>query len=385
VKKLLFIAAVVIIASISILPRVNFSVFAEGATLTFSPESGSFDVGKNFTIKVYVSSGGQAINAAEGVVNFDNKLLSVTKVSKDSSIFTLWAVEPGFSNANGTVTFGGGNTSPFTGSNGTAVAITFKALKTGTFELAFASGSVLAADGKGTNVLSSFGKGSYTIKEPEAPRETPRPTPIPLATPAPTPTPSIPPLAPPEISSVTHPDPEQWYNNNNPEYTWTLPPDVVGVSTALNTEPDADPGAVLPELIESHTFKDVPDGAWFVHFKFQDKNGAVAVVHRKLLIDRTPPRPFLIRVEMDDPTDPRPRLFFNASDETSGLKHYEIQIGDGENVTMTIDDFKRQMMLVKKIAEEDLKPPYPYIMPVQAAGAHSVHVKALDRAGNGTI
>ena len=109
---------------------------------------------------------------------FNPDKLEVKSISKTDSIFTLWVQEPAFSNSLGTITFAGGKPSPgYTGAAGTINTITFKA-KTATFataDLTFAVGSVLADDGKGTNILTNMGSGVYTIvaRETETIPQTP--------------------------------------------------------------------------------------------------------------------------------------------------------------------------------------------------------------------
>ncbi|MDP3962923.1 MAG: cohesin domain-containing protein [bacterium] len=360
-------------------------MLASDASLGFSPATGSYSVGQTFTVRIVVGSGAHTINAAEGVARFDSSYLTATKVSKDNSVFSLWAIEPQFSNAEGTISFGGGHTIPFTGSAGTVVTVTFKAIKVGTTELSIASGSILAADGKGTNVTGQFGKATLTLNEGAQP--TPRPTPPPQATPLPLATPPPAPatgqgsstILAPEISSPTHPQTDQWYSSNDPEFVWVLPPDIVGVGVSLSQDADTDPGAATAGLIESQSFQNAPDGIWYVHVKFQDKTGATSLSHRKMMIDATPPQSFIVQVRREDPTDPRPNLVFDARDATSGLKHYEVQIDGGDVRTMTIEDF-RQEALLNGLDLADI--PYPYRMPLQGAGTHTIAVKAIDRAGN---
>ena len=94
--------------------------------------------------------------------------LSVVSVSK-GSIFNLWTSEPSFSNSAGTVSFGGGSPAGYTGSAGTVMTIRFKALSAGKTNVRFKSGSVLAADGLGTNVLSSMGSAAFTIAANDVP------------------------------------------------------------------------------------------------------------------------------------------------------------------------------------------------------------------------
>jgi len=97
--------------------------------------------------------------------------------------------------------------------------VNFKIKAAGSAQVSFASGSVLAADGKGTNVLANMISGVYTIK-PKVTIPSAEEVPAEQST-----SPSVAagtPLAP-VVSSVTHPDPNKWYSNSNPEFTWELP------------------------------------------------------------------------------------------------------------------------------------------------------------------
>ena len=187
----MFFRKIFLYASFSLL---IFSVpaFADAATFRFSPASGSHNTNTTFTVSVLVDSGGQGINSVEGTINFNQNILSVVSLSQAGSIFNLWAIEPSFSNTQGTITFGGGKTPPaYIGTAGNVFSITFRAQNTGTAQVSFASGAqILAADGMGTNVFQNSSGGSYTVAQAPAPAPTPPPAPAPAPTPKPTPTPS---------------------------------------------------------------------------------------------------------------------------------------------------------------------------------------------------
>jgi hypothetical protein len=148
-------------------------VLAQAASLHLFPSSGTYAVGANFTVAVKVASAAVSINAAEAILSFDPAILDVVSISKAGSIFTLWPIEPTFSNANGTITFGGGTQASFVGTAGRIIVITFRAQGAGAASVNFASGAVLAADGRGTNVLANMNGGAYTLVPralvPEAP------------------------------------------------------------------------------------------------------------------------------------------------------------------------------------------------------------------------
>src|SRR6056297_327052 len=100
---------------------------AQAADLVLSPSTGSYSSGQTFTATVRAVPGGDNVNAVESVLSFDPAQLSVVSVTRTGSVFTLWTTEPTFSNAAGTVTFGGGSPTPFT-STSNLITITFRAV-----------------------------------------------------------------------------------------------------------------------------------------------------------------------------------------------------------------------------------------------------------------
>src|SRR3989339_518636 len=265
------------------------------ATLFLSPASGNYTVNKSFVVKVMVNSGeGVGINAAEGVINYDPSYVLVSKLSNASSIFKLSTTDPTFSNSDGKITFGGGSPGAYKGSAGEIFNITFTAKKSGLANVTFSSGIVLAADGKGTNVFGGFGHGKYTISEGAASQEKP-------VTPTPPeeekPKGLLPPT--PEVSSETHPIEDVWYSNNEPEFSWKLLADLVGVSFEIDTEEKTESTAKIEGVLESYKFEPQDDGEFYFHIRYRNKFGSGQSSHRKLLIDATPPNPFFITVDKD--------------------------------------------------------------------------------------
>ena len=329
---------------------------AASASLYLLPSTGNYTVGSTFSLEVKVSAG-IPINAAEVSLVFNTEELNVVNISKSGTIFSLWTTEPTFSNAAGTIDFGGGTPTSFTGAAGTLVTITFKAKRGGTTNANFISGVVLAADGKGTNILARMSGGTYTLKPgiitPPAEEE---------YVPPPTPT-SIP--FTPIVFSPTHPDLDEWYSNNEPEFSWKLPPDVTGVSLLLHKKSTADPGPIYDGKIESKKYENVEDGIWYFHIKFKNEYGWGGIFHRKVLIDTISPESFNIEIQRKDPFDPQPILFFGTTDETSGIEYYEIKIDKGEPAVVSAG--------IQEISYQ--------ILP-QPSGKHLVEVKAFDKAGN---
>jgi hypothetical protein len=125
---------------------------SSAATLYFSPNSGTKQVGKDFSVSVYVSSPDQAMNAASGNIDISSNL-EIVSVSKSGSIFSLWAQEPSFSA--GTFSFEGIVLNPgYTGVGGKIATLTVRPKSTGEANLKFSGAAVLANDGSGTNILT---------------------------------------------------------------------------------------------------------------------------------------------------------------------------------------------------------------------------------------
>ncbi len=355
----------IFLASANLFSAADAAAQTKSAVLFLSPNSGSYAVNSNFSVKVAVNSGGgDGINAAEGQIKFDSSYLSVTKVADTGSIFKLWTTDPTYSNSAGTVSFGGGSPGPYTGNSGTIFTIYFTAKKAGTTAVNFTSGIVLAADGKGTNVFSGFGNASFTITEAQKAEEKPADKPK-TEEEKPAVKGLLPPL--PEISSETHPETDVWYANNHPQFSWKLLTDLIGVSYDITSSPESDPGAEIDGIVEDVLFEEiVPDGEKYFHIKYKNKSGWGQIAHKKFMVDATPPKSFNIVVDDGgDATNPAPLLRFSTSDETSGLDYYKITLnGQAEQV-------KPEEMEKGHYKPRPLSP-----------GEYSAQIEAVDKAGN---
>lgn len=123
------------------------------ATIDFSPIFSTYKVGDTFKIKVNISSD-KSVNAVAGKISFPKDTLSLISLSKSSSILNLWPHELPFSNSNGLISFEGVILDGFVGNNGNIVTLVFKAKKNGNAILKFSDVSILANDGKGTDIFS---------------------------------------------------------------------------------------------------------------------------------------------------------------------------------------------------------------------------------------
>jgi len=349
---------------------------AEAATLQLNPSTGSYSAGQTFTAAVRVQPAGKNINAVEATLKYDPALITVVSIGKEGSAFSLWTVEPTFSNSAGTITFGGGSPSPFSAASN-LISVTFRAVKEGSAAVSFSSASVLAADGLGTDVYQTSGPATFTV----AAASTPTPTPV---TPKPAPTTETPkpenseealifgdPPRAPEIGSPAFLDPEIWYSNTEGLFTWTLPYDVnvlaAEISTSSENVPSENEDAVIdPPVSEFRITKDIiTDGVQYLSIQFKNQVGWGATLNRKLQIDTTPPEIFTLKVQTGTTPSSFPVLTFAANDVTSGVDFYELTIADKEPFRVTPDEAKLGYLL------RDLED-----------GTYTIKVVAFDKAGN---
>lgn len=339
-------------------------VLAHAAEMSFSPTSGTYSVGKDFSVKVLVNPGTDNVNAADGTVSFDKDVLSVSSVTKDGSVFSLWTADPSFSNAAGTVTFSGGTPNAFNKS-GTVVTIKFKGKKAGTAKLSFTQGSVLAADGKGTNVYAKGGEAEYTIEEAAA--KPPEPKAPAASEPDPEPVGEAfggsPPIEP-TVTSPTHPKPENWYGTSTVSMSWKVPPDVTSVRILFSDKDDEKPNIVKKVEEASTTYMAIADGTHYFYIQFKNEAGWGAIGKRKVLIDTVAPKSF--DVGLIDADGATPKFKMKTTDELSGMDRYEMYI-DGNQVGIVKD---------ADVPEDG------YPVPPQEGGVKKVLIKAYDKAGN---
>lgn len=350
------------------------SSFASAANLYFSPSSGSYTAGQTFSVGVFVSSADKAMNAASGAISFTSDKLEVASLSKAGSIFTLWVQEPSFLNppagGQGLVNFEGIALNPgFTGIGGKLITVNFRAKTSGIASLNFSSGSVLANDGKGTNILTSLGNANFALEE-TAGFSVPQ-----TATP---PTPSKTPGAPsaPQISSPTHPDYNKWYNDNTAKFNWILPPEITSVRLLIDKKPDSVPVKTYTPAISEKEIPDLEDGIWYFHARFKNKIGWGDISHYRVQIDTAPPESFQIKFigsEAEEEnaaltivSDPQPKIFISASDSLSGIDYYKAKVGGGDFFDIPLNALKDNI----------------YILPRQIPGQRNILVQAFDRAGN---
>jgi len=329
------------------------------ASLSLSPGTGVYTSGSTFTANVLVNSQGKPINAAEGTLSFNSRELTVVSVNRASSIFNLWVTEPTFSNSAGTISFSGGSPSGYTGSGGNIMSVTFRSVGAGSSRVSFSDGSVLANDGRGTNVLTAMNGGNFTIQAASA---APEPEIIEYIAPANTP-------RAPQITSQSHSDSTKWHTQTNAVLSWTLPAGVTAVRTLLNQNPTSVPTRVYSDPISTITLSDLPQGESYFHIQFQNADGWGRVTHYRLAVDsENPTKIDIAHLEGADLANPIQTIDVQVTDETSEVKRFSIKVDDAEPYEFINETGSTTITLAS------LDPGY-----------HSVIIEAFDEAGNSII
>lgn len=362
---------------------------AQAATLFASSPTTQIKSGDTFDIAVRVDSQGQSFNAAQATIQFPKDLLQVKSVdfTSTASAFNFWVEEPVFSNSAGTINFIGGSTSGVNGSAIPLLRVTFVSKNSGNAVISINDAAITAADGSGTNILSSVQPVRIMVlatvlgaAQPSSVSTTTAPAPTatsaaPVVSLGPPPPPteivrkaeiasSLP--VKPTINVPIYPDTSQWYNiTTNFLVSWNLPPDVSQVATTISKDNNTTPQPSASEkLFDNKIFGALNDGTWYVHVRFKNNVGWGPTAHYRIAIDTIPPLPFKVDSSDGFKTDaPQPTLSFKTSDGQSGISHYSIQI---DNNAPTVQEGTSRTL------------------PLQKPGKHTVIIKAIDKAGNDT-
>ena len=349
-----------------------YSPAASAATLFISPPSAEVGTGDKLTLDIKIDSEGVGLNAAQAVIRFPNDILEATGLDKTGSAFSFWLEEPNFSNADGVISFIGGIPYGVTGGSIQVLKVTFTAKGTGSGSLTVSDAAVTASDGSGTNILSKTVSASFTVVPKKVVPPTPVPAPVEVVPPPveivrkPVPTGKLP--VKPALNIQLYPDETRWYNLTSVfNVAWELPLDVTGITTALNNQPNYVPPKKSEGLFENKAFPSLADGVQYLHVHFQNNVGWGQAAHYRLAVDTQPPLPFDISVIEGESSDsPTPTLQFGTNDALSGLKEYQIRIGDGELIKVSAADYTGT-----------------YALPILTPGKRQVIVKAVDNAENG--
>jgi len=319
---------------------------AAGASLYLSPSQGTFYVDSTFNISIFVNTGGNDINAVKVDLKFDPRHLQITRPTSGKSFITLWVSQPTYSNIEGKASFQGGIPTPgINTSSGLVSTITFRAKAPGSTTLSILSSSkVLLNDGKGTNILTSMGQGRYSLV--------------------------IPPPSALKVSSVTHADANEWYQNKNAILIWDKPENTTGFSWKLDRNPNTIPNNKVNGTKTSITYQDLKDGIWYFHIKAKSQYYWSEVSHYSFKIDTTAPASFTPQIEPAIKSGDTHRIIsFLTTDRGSGIDHYEVKVVPIGSTAKLEDVFF-------------VDASSPWTTPELSPGTYKVIVRAYDGAGN---
>ncbi|MFC1663582.1 cohesin domain-containing protein [Patescibacteria group bacterium] len=314
------------------------------AKLFLSPSTGSFLVGSTFDISIIVDTGNVPVNAIKADLKFPADKIQIVSPSSGKSFISIWLEQPAYSNTEGTISFAGGTPDGINTSSGVISTITFRTIKAGeAIVKILPSSSVLAHDGKGTEILSKTIEGRYILK-PKPPEG-------------------------PVVFSQTHPDETRWYNNNNPIISWERETDVKDFSFVLDSYPQSVPDNTPNSQETTKAFEDLTDGLWYFHIKAKKEDVWGAPSHFLLRIDTTPPASFKPRVEfLLAAIVGRAFVSFSSTDALSGIDHYEVAMIDRTEPPLKSPVF--------------IEAESPYQLPKLISEHLRISVRAADRAGN---
>jgi hypothetical protein len=266
-----------------------FPSAAKAATLYFSPSSGTYTQYDNFSVSVYVSSTDQAMNAAAANISFPTSKLTVSSISTSGSIINFWVESPTYSNTTGIINFAGTVFTPgYTGSAGKLITINFTAAAAGAANVIFNTGSVLANDGQGTEILTGMTNASFTIN-------------------------AYPPPSAPTVTSATHPSSAVCYESNDPTFNWNSYSGITAVHASIDTVSNTIPTTSIG-IVLTKSYTDVtPNNKWYFHIRRQNIGGWSETTHFEFNLC-TPDVPAAPTVT--SPTHPVSAVCYESNDPT---------------------------------------------------------------------
>jgi len=121
-------------------------------------------VGNNISLQISLNSPDMAANAVQGTLRFAANEMSLIGLETKDSLVQFWVQEPLKNNVAGLISFEGAILNPgYLGKSGRILELTFNCRQEGNTTLSFSSGSILANDGKGTNILDKLASLNITI------------------------------------------------------------------------------------------------------------------------------------------------------------------------------------------------------------------------------
>ncbi len=323
---------------ILILLAVFFPLAGQAAesSLYLAPAQGTFFSAGTFSISVYVNTKGEEINAVQVDLKFPPELLQVALPTARESFVSEWLTPPSYSNTGGVISFKGGIPGGIITSSGLISTITFRAKSPGLAKVEFLDSSqVFLNDGKGTPVPSLLTGGNYRIL--------------------------VPPPEGSEISSVNFPDPEIWYCDSDPTFSWEKKAETDGFSWSFSQNPQENPDTVSEGIQTIKVYEEVSDGVWYFHLRAKENNTWGRASHRAVKIDCRAPEKFDIQVDANSGF-----AYFEIEDLYSGVDYSEVSVFN--------TDAAAAGFFIETVS--------PFKIPCADHGKYKIIVRAYDKAGN---
>jgi hypothetical protein len=133
---------------------------AASATMSMSPDNGSYKTGSMLSVTLYEDSGSTAVATAQSDVQYPADLLEFQGVDSTAGVFS--DIKPPPIIKNGIVSLSRGSVAGYTGKQIIGI-VNFTVIAPGTAQLAFAQTSVLYEDAQITNIYTGGTGARYTI------------------------------------------------------------------------------------------------------------------------------------------------------------------------------------------------------------------------------
>lgn len=341
------VAAIVTLIAVLVSGMIFFGVMpaaATGASFTVSPNTGVFEVGSLVDVSFVLDTGGESVNAINADILFPADKLQVVNPAASTSFISIWVTAPTYSNTEGTINLQGGLPNPGINTNaGVISTVTFRVKGPGKAVIKYSPVSkALRNDGDGTNILTATGTAELVLKNP--------------------------PPSGPVVTSPTHSDANQWYNNPSVQFSWESVDGAEGYSYVFDQTAKTVPDENITTTETSASVRAGSDGIWYFHLRAKtDIWGGVTTY--AVQIDMSPPAAFTPSLDKSLLTvEETGTLRFLTTDGASGIDHYEVRqvtkTGDGSTNTLFVEASS------------------PYVINRLSAGDYTFLVRAFDRAGN---
>ena len=180
----------------------------------------------------------------------------------------------------------------------------------------------------------------------------------------------------PSTSSLTHPDEDKWFDDDDPSFEWDTPEDpsgIEGYSYVSDQSGSTIPDKTIDTTGNSKSYTDVADGIWYFHIRAKDntKNWGSADHYRVKIDTENPPAPVISSQTHPDEhalySNNDPSFTWTTPSDTSGIACYSYILDQSPTTTPDIT-----------CEPAGNSGSYTDV----AAGIRYFHVRAKDNAGN---